>query len=421
MKTNHAPQSDVMNWFDVSNRFRSQREAEDWLVASRWPSGAICPECGSTEVHQVVATDGLEDRLFECHGRSPHGFTVADGTLIEHYRVSFRDAVLLFHLATNRVDDVSRIALLAVAGIDPDGGRQVVDRIAAIRRETLAPRGSIPPEPEIEQAGFSPRRLDERSGQDLPDPIDVDPSDLASTVLNAGWQPHYGLVEPIGPDDVQKLMSEGWSWREPVVRDLTCREFLSGLPSRLGAAFRHLARIYDLDDPFDQFTHLRMCVMFIASVEEKFKGVLADKAKDAAAMIRDFKNGVVHELENQTKRTYSLYRCDENGESTSLSWAIQEPQTDDGAREDRPLNPAFTDFTDEVLHNDIIRVLVLLDAEIRKLWAEFSSCSHCRESTPVDFCVTCCQLSAKVWRGTDYKKPRKPKKKPRKCDRCQAA
>lgn len=413
--------SNVLTWTEVSDQFLPEQIAEKWLIAARWPNGVICPLCETEDVDQVVKSDEQEGNYFECKRKTAHRFSVAEGTLIGHWALSFRDAALLFHLATNRVDDVSRLVLMGLAGIDPEGGRQCLDIIGRIRQESMAPPDSI----QIEQGNLAAmdfaRLFDERSGHDMPAPINDDPSNLASTVLTARWQPHYCLVEPIGPKGVEELLSSGWSWSNPVVRDLTCREYLSGLPFRLGAAFRHLARISQLNDPFDQFAHLRMCVLLMVSVEEKFRGVLMDDAKIAADMIRDFKNGVAHELEHQTKRSLSLHRSDDAGGYSTLSWAIQESQSNDGIREDRPLNPAFADVTDEVLHNDLIRVLVLLYIEITRRWKVTAFCDYCIGPTPDDFCATCCRKWAKVWRGDKFIEPKKPKREPRMCDRCRSS
>ena len=76
--------------------FHDENKAREWLEASRWPNGPVCPHCGSV---QPARMGGLSGRpgLFhcpDCRGQ----FTVRTGQVMESSHVPLTKWVLAYHL-----------------------------------------------------------------------------------------------------------------------------------------------------------------------------------------------------------------------------------------------------------------------------------------------------------------------------------
>jgi len=85
--------------------FHDDDKARDWLVASRWPNGPVCPHCGSFDVTLMGGTKH-RDGLFYCPGCRGQ-FTVLTGSVMERSHISLPKWVLAIRLMTGSKKGVS--------------------------------------------------------------------------------------------------------------------------------------------------------------------------------------------------------------------------------------------------------------------------------------------------------------------------
>lgn len=77
-------------------KFHDEEKAREWLESKRWPNGASCPHCGSTDVARMGGTSGRPG-LFHCPACRGQ-FTVRTGQVMERSHIPLTKWVLAYHL-----------------------------------------------------------------------------------------------------------------------------------------------------------------------------------------------------------------------------------------------------------------------------------------------------------------------------------
>jgi transposase-like protein len=95
--------------------FTDEDKAREHLEALRWPDGAFCPHCGSTNVHRL---EGKSHRpgLFQCNGCA-QAFTVMVGSVMERSHIPLRKWVLAFYLMNSSKKGISAHQLHRMLGV----------------------------------------------------------------------------------------------------------------------------------------------------------------------------------------------------------------------------------------------------------------------------------------------------------------
>jgi transposase-like protein len=76
--------------------FHDEDKAREWLEASRWPNGPVCPHCGSVRPSRMGGTSGRPGLFHcpDCRGQ----FTVRTGQVMERSHVPLAKWVMAYHL-----------------------------------------------------------------------------------------------------------------------------------------------------------------------------------------------------------------------------------------------------------------------------------------------------------------------------------
>ena len=77
--------------------FNDADKAREYLERLRWPSGPICPHCGSVEKHYALEGPSTRSGLYKCSDCREQ-FTVTVGTVFERSKVPLNKWLLAVHL-----------------------------------------------------------------------------------------------------------------------------------------------------------------------------------------------------------------------------------------------------------------------------------------------------------------------------------
>ncbi|MDE2229362.1 MAG: IS1595 family transposase [Alphaproteobacteria bacterium] len=126
---------------DLTNPvFQDEAKAREWLEASRWPNGAICPHCRATG-ERVKRLEGKVGRpgLWQCY-ECDQQFTVTVGTLYERSHIPLHKWLLATHLLTSSKKGISAHQLHRMLGITYKSAWFMAHRI----REAMGDSGETP-------------------------------------------------------------------------------------------------------------------------------------------------------------------------------------------------------------------------------------------------------------------------------------
>jgi transposase-like protein len=118
--------------------FTDEAAAVAHMEADRWPHGAICPLCGSDNVHKMGGA--TQAGMFACYGCKGK-FTVRTGTVFERSHIPLHKWLLATHLMASSKKGISAHQLHRMLGITYKSAWFMAHRI----REAMAPaKGSAP-------------------------------------------------------------------------------------------------------------------------------------------------------------------------------------------------------------------------------------------------------------------------------------
>ncbi len=98
--------------------FRDEDAAREWIAKERWPSGAHCPKCGTTNVQCNIKHKTMTHRCRECmSGKSKTMFSIKTGTVMEGSNLKYRAWAVGIYLFTTNIKGVSSMRLHRELGI----------------------------------------------------------------------------------------------------------------------------------------------------------------------------------------------------------------------------------------------------------------------------------------------------------------
>ncbi|MCY3918408.1 MAG: IS1595 family transposase [Chloroflexi bacterium] len=75
-----------LSWFEIMELFPDDATAEAWFEDQRWPEGRFCPDCGSTDTHDVPKRKPMPYRCRTCRAY----FSVRKGTVMQSSKLGCR-------------------------------------------------------------------------------------------------------------------------------------------------------------------------------------------------------------------------------------------------------------------------------------------------------------------------------------------
>jgi transposase-like protein len=120
--------------------FHDEDKARDWLEASRWPAGPVCPHCGSLSAARMGGTHHRAGLFYcpDCRGQ----FTVMTGSVMERSHIPLPKWVLAIRLMTASKKGVSAHQLHRTLDLTYKTAWFMAHRIReAMREENPSPLG----------------------------------------------------------------------------------------------------------------------------------------------------------------------------------------------------------------------------------------------------------------------------------------
>lgn len=150
-----------MNLLNVTQKFRSEDEALDYLIAQRWPNGVECLACGHKEVYKIATRGktGKPCRLFECAECKLH-FSATTGTLFHDSHLPLTKWFMAMALMAEAKKGISANQVSRHLGIQYKTAWYLCHRIRKAMEElNAAPLGGQGKIVEIDEAKIGGRKL----------------------------------------------------------------------------------------------------------------------------------------------------------------------------------------------------------------------------------------------------------------------
>ncbi len=107
-----------LTFTEVADMFRDEDAAREWIADQRWPNGAHCPKCGTTNVQSNIKHKTMTHRCRECmSGKSKTMFSIKTGTVMEGSNLKYRAWAVGIYLFTTNIKGVSSMRLHRELGI----------------------------------------------------------------------------------------------------------------------------------------------------------------------------------------------------------------------------------------------------------------------------------------------------------------
>lgn len=134
-----------LTFMEVSEMFRDEDTAREWIASQRWPDGPHCPKCGSTNVQHPIKHKTMTHRCRDCMtGKSKTMFSLKTGTVMEGSNLKYRAWAVGIYLFTTNLKGVSSMKLHRELGISQKAAWFMLHRLRmAFDAETGAFSGPI--------------------------------------------------------------------------------------------------------------------------------------------------------------------------------------------------------------------------------------------------------------------------------------
>ncbi len=125
---------------DITNpAFTDETKAREFLEASRWPNGAICPHCGQQETVKPLGGKSMGPGWYFCSD-CREKFTVRVGTLYERSHIPLHKWLFATHLIVSSKKGISALQLSRMLGLSYKSAWFMCHRI----REAMKPTNPAP-------------------------------------------------------------------------------------------------------------------------------------------------------------------------------------------------------------------------------------------------------------------------------------
>jgi transposase-like protein len=126
---------------DLTNpAFTNETKAREYLEASRWPDGAICPFCGQQDTAHPLGGKSMGPGWFFCSGCRGK-FTVRTGTVMERSHIPLHKWLMATHLIMASKKGMSALQLQRMLGL---GSYRAAWFMCHRIREALTPTSATP-------------------------------------------------------------------------------------------------------------------------------------------------------------------------------------------------------------------------------------------------------------------------------------
>jgi transposase-like protein len=126
---------------DLTNpAFTNETKAREFLEASRWPDGAICPFCGQQDTAHPLGGKSMGPGWFFCSGCRDK-FTVRTGTVMERSHIPLHKWLMATHLIMASKKGMSALQLQRMLGL---GSYRAAWFMCHRIREALTPARAAP-------------------------------------------------------------------------------------------------------------------------------------------------------------------------------------------------------------------------------------------------------------------------------------
>jgi transposase-like protein len=126
---------------DLTNpAFTNETKAREFLEASRWPDGAICPFCGQQDTAHPLGGKSMGPGWFFCSGCRDK-FTVRTGTVMERSHIPLHKWLMATHLIMASKKGMSALQLQRMLGL---GSYRAAWFMCHRIREALTPASATP-------------------------------------------------------------------------------------------------------------------------------------------------------------------------------------------------------------------------------------------------------------------------------------
>src|SRR6202047_2037374 len=126
---------------DLTNpAFTNEDKAREFLEASRWPDGAICPFCGQQDTAHPLGGKSMGPGWFFCSGCRDK-FTVRTGTVMERSHIPLNKWLMATHLIMASKKGMSALQLQRMLGL---GSYRAAWFMCHRIREALTPPSATP-------------------------------------------------------------------------------------------------------------------------------------------------------------------------------------------------------------------------------------------------------------------------------------
>src|SRR5882762_10728866 len=125
---------------DLTNpAFSDENKAREFLEASRWPDGAVCPHCGQLETVKPLGGKSMGPGWYFCSD-CRQKFTVRVGTLYERSHIPLYKWLFATHLIVSSKKGMSALQLSRMLGLSYKSAWFMCHRI----REAMKPTNPVP-------------------------------------------------------------------------------------------------------------------------------------------------------------------------------------------------------------------------------------------------------------------------------------
>lgn len=109
------PQSDDLTLTKIMQRFSTEESAREYVEATRWPRGPVCPHCGNCDRERVYtvapnAEKKIRAGLYKC-AECKGQFTVTMGTVMEDSHIPLNKWLVAFYIICASKTQVSALQL----------------------------------------------------------------------------------------------------------------------------------------------------------------------------------------------------------------------------------------------------------------------------------------------------------------------
>ena len=108
----------------LSDMFPTEESAREWFEARVWPSGRVCPHCGSVRTHEA-SHNNMPYRCSDCRGY----FSVKTGTVMHKSPIPLRKWVFAIYLHLTSLKGVSSMKLHRDIGVSQPAAWFMLQRI----------------------------------------------------------------------------------------------------------------------------------------------------------------------------------------------------------------------------------------------------------------------------------------------------